>query len=160
MRATGDYFLFAALLWEPTRARAQELIAAGKNPSIAYQEAAGETIGRQARHTALPRTVGLPARELWTLQPRFEHTTGSRPFRLLSHPKFRAAYDLLVLRAETGEAETGLAEWWTEFQGASEAEQKAMARTGRRASSGSRSKPRKRRNRSKKAHKDANHTPS
>jgi poly(A) polymerase len=156
------YFLFAALLWEPTRARAQELIALGKNQSIAYQEASGEVIARQARHTSLPRTVGLPARELWILQPRFEHTTGSRPFRLLSHPKFRAAYDLLVLRAETGEAEIGLAEWWTQFQAASEAEQKAMARTGRRATgNNSRSKkPRKRRNRSKKAPKDANHTPS
>ncbi|SMF93281.1 poly(A) polymerase [Methylomagnum ishizawai] len=147
------YFLFAALLWEPTRARAESLIAGGQNPLLAYQDAAGEVIARQVQRIAIPRTLTLPIRELWSLQPRLENTTG-RAFRMLGHPRFRAAYDFLVLRAATGEADPDLADWWTRFQTASEAEQKAMTRTGRRQAS-ARSKPRKRRNRAKSRKQDA-----
>jgi poly(A) polymerase len=148
-KPVAPYFLFAALLWEPVRVRAQSRIEAGENEILAYQEASGEVIGRQIRRTALPRSVGLPIREVWALQPRFERTQGSRPFRLLSHPRFRAAFDFLALRAETGEAEPSLAEWWARFQNASEAEQKSMARTGKREANRPRS--RKRRTRSKAA---------
>ncbi len=148
-KPVAPYFLFAALLWEPVRVRAQARIEAGENEILAYQEASGEVIGRQIRRTALPRSVGLPIREVWALQPRFERTQGSRPFRLLSHPRFRAAFDFLALRAETGEAEPSLAEWWARFQNASEAEQKSMARTGKREANRPRS--RKRRTRSKAA---------
>lgn len=98
----APYFLFAALLWEPVRMRTRERIAAGQNEILAYQEAAGEVIARQIRHTALPRSVGLPVRELWSLQPRFARAQGGRALRLLAHPRFRAAYDFLLLRAETG----------------------------------------------------------
>jgi len=35
---------------------------------------------------------------------------------MLEHPRFRAAYDFLLLRSETGEAPTELADWWTHFQ--------------------------------------------
>jgi poly(A) polymerase len=142
-KPVAPYFLFAALLWEPVRARAQARIAAGENEILAYQEASSEVIGRQIRRTALPRSVGLPVREVWALQPRFERIQGGRPFRLLTHPRFRAAYDFLVLRAETGEAEPSLAEWWTRFQNASEAEQKSMTRTGKRQSGRSRTRKRR-----------------
>ncbi|WP_333687574.1 polynucleotide adenylyltransferase PcnB [Methylococcus capsulatus] len=144
-KAVAPYFLFSALLWEPVRSRAEARIAEGENLIVAYQEAASKVISRQIRHTAFPKTIGLPMREIWLLQSRFDKTQGGRPFRLLSHPRFRAAYDFLVLRAETGEAEPELAEWWTRFQSADEAEQKAMTRTGRR--SGGKSRPRKRRGR-------------
>jgi poly(A) polymerase len=142
-KPVAPYFLFAALLWEPVRARAKARIDAGENEIVAFQEAASEVLTNQVRHTAIPRSVGLPAREVWILQPRFDRTLGTRPFRLLGHPRFRAAYDFLVLRAETGEAEPALAEWWTRFQQAGEAEQKAMTRTGRRTGKG---KTRRRRN--------------
>jgi poly(A) polymerase len=55
-------------------------------------------------------------REIWGLQPRFACRSGKRPLRLLSHPRFRAAYDFLLLRAEAGEEGMAeLAEWWTHF---------------------------------------------
>ncbi|MDN5750127.1 MAG: polynucleotide adenylyltransferase PcnB, partial [Pseudonocardia sp.] len=49
-------------------------------------------------------------------QPRFERRTGKRALRLLSHPRFRAAYDFMLLRAEAGEVEAELAHWWTQLQ--------------------------------------------
>lgn len=144
-KAVTPYFLFAALLWEPVRIQAGARIKEGEDAILAFQEAAAEVIARQIRHTAFPRSVGQPMREVWMLQPRFERIKGIRPFRLLTHPRFRAAYDFLVLRAETGEADPALAEWWTTFQSASEAEQKAMTRDGSRRRSGrSRSRGRRR----------------
>lgn len=140
------YFLFAALLWEPVQARARKLIAGGMNSLLAYQEAGNEVITRQIRLMALPKSVSLPMREVWSLQPRFELTQGGRPFRLLGHPRFRAAYDFLVLRAETSEASPALADWWTRFQTATEAEQKTMVRSGSRVSSRSRTRKRRPRN--------------
>jgi poly(A) polymerase len=143
-KVVTPYFLFAALLWEPVRARAEAMIKAGEDEIFAFQEAAGEVIARQVRHTAFPRSVGQPMREVWMLQPRFERINGARPLRLLSHPRFRAAYDFLVLRAETGEADPQLAQWWTTFQAADEATQKAMTReSSRRRSGRSRSRGRR-----------------
>jgi poly(A) polymerase len=55
-------------------------------------------------------------RDLIMLQPRFERRAGRRALRMLEHPKFRAAYDFLLLRAAAGEADPALAEWWTRLQ--------------------------------------------
>jgi poly(A) polymerase len=55
-------------------------------------------------------------REIWSLQPRFERRSGKRALRLLSHPRFRAAYDVMLLRAEAGEVGAELAHWWTQLQ--------------------------------------------
>ena len=120
---------------------------------MAYPSVSAEMVSRQTRYTALPKRIGLPMREVWALQPRFDMTQGGRAFRLLGHPRFRAAYDFLLLRAETGEADPELAAWWTRFQAADEAEQKSMVRTGRRQST--RNRTRKRKPRRKSASQDA-----
>jgi poly(A) polymerase len=65
-------------------------------------------------------------RDIWVLQPRLEQRAGKRAYRLLTHPKFRAGYDFLLLRAESGEPLGELAEWWTQFQFASESEQQSL----------------------------------
>lgn len=109
-------FLFAVLLWEPVRQRAEVLQATGTAPHQAIQQAAAEVLGRQLAHVALPRRFSTPMQEIWSLQPRFGHTRGKRPQRLLAHPRFRAAYDFLLLRAAAGEADPELAAWWTALQ--------------------------------------------
>ena len=60
------------------------------------------------------------------LQSRFEQRSGKRPFALLAHPRFRAAYDFTLLRAESGEVPVELGDWWTRFQDADGAEREAM----------------------------------
>ena len=129
-KGVAPFFLFACLLWEPVRLLADEKIKAGENEIFAYQEASAEVLNRQARSVAIPRAISLTMREVWMLQPRLERIQGSRPIKLLGHPRYRAAFDFLVLRAETGEADPELADWWAYFQTASEAEQKAMTREG------------------------------
>lgn len=143
------YFLFAALLWEPVRTRSEAKIEEGVNEIIAYQDASAEVVDRQVHQTAFPRSVGQPMREIWSLQPRFARLQGSRPYRLLTHPRFRAGYDFLVLRAESGEADPALAEWWTRFQSADDAQRNAMTREADRAAGGT--KRRRRRSRHRKA---------
>jgi len=129
-------FLFAILLWEPVRRRFEEL-RDGEDmaPEDAMVLAAGEASSRQQPLVTIPKRFSLPMREIWILQPRLEQRQGKRPYRLLTHPRFRAAYDFLVLRAEAGEVEAGLADWWTRFQEANapqRAEMTGNAASGRR----------------------------
>lgn len=110
-------FLFAVLLWEPLRRMAEVLEQQeGLMPYAAIQQAAGLVIERQVQRVSIPRRFTTPMREIWGLQPRFHNTRGKRPARLLAHPRFRAAYDFLLLRAEAGEADPALAKWWTDYQ--------------------------------------------
>jgi poly(A) polymerase len=55
-------------------------------------------------------------REILMLQPRFNRRSGVKSLSLLQHPRFRAAYDFLLLRAEVGVADPELAVWWTHVQ--------------------------------------------
>jgi poly(A) polymerase len=109
-------FLFAALLWEPVRQIAQQLEAEGVHSSDALRRASEEVVDEQVKRVALPRRFSTPMIEIFQLQPRFTQRQGKRPQRLLTHPRFRAAYDFLVLRAQVGEVEQELADWWTQLQ--------------------------------------------
>jgi len=110
-------FTFAALLWPAVKARMEALMATqGHQQPIALSQAAEEIVGRQILRVAIPKRFSIPAKEIWTLQPRFEMRRGGRPKRLMAHPVFRAAYDFLLLRAKTGEPVQELADWWTAMQ--------------------------------------------
>ena len=129
------YFLFAAFLWEPVQMRAKEKMARGLVEFMAYQDAANELISMQVKSTALPRHITMAMREVWSLQPKFNARMGSKPSRLLTHPRFRAAYDFLLLRAETGGADPELAQWWGKYQDANDNEQRKMTQPPRNAQS-------------------------
>ncbi len=135
-------FLFAVLLWEPVRVQYQERLAAGAEPMEAMLSASEAVSARQQATVTIPKRFGLPMKEIWTLQPRLEQRQGKRPYRLLTHPRFRAAYDFLLLRAEAGEVESELADWWTQFQQADGQERARLTESGRRR------RPRRRRRRS------------
>jgi poly(A) polymerase len=109
-------FLFAVLLW-PSILRAAG-VPNGPLPADPQLllTACDEVLGRQLRRITIPKRFGLPMRDLIMLQTRFERRSGRRALRLLEHPKFRAAFDLLLLRAAAGEADPELAQWWTRLQ--------------------------------------------
>lgn len=139
-------FLFAALLWEPVRVRALQLQADEQMPELAaLQQAADEVVVRQIARVALPKRFSLPMREIFMLQARFNMRRGKRPLRLLAHPRFRAAYDFLLLRAQAGEVEQELADWWTAIQETDAGGQQALLDAAP-ADPGA-SKPKKRRRR-------------
>ncbi|MBU0688924.1 MAG: polynucleotide adenylyltransferase PcnB [Gammaproteobacteria bacterium] len=115
-KPTSPAFLFAALLWHEVLTVWNAKQAAGEKPIGALHLAMEEVLDRQRAKLAIPRRYDTVMKEIWLLQPRFEQRGGQRPFRLLALPRFRAAYDFLLLRCESGEADKELGKWWEEFQ--------------------------------------------
>jgi len=122
----APFFLFALLLWEPVRQRYEALLAADLAPDEAMAAAAAEISASQQSLVTIPKRFSMPMREVWELQPRLEQRRGKSAHRLLAHPRFRAAYDFLVLRAQSGEADPELADWWTRFQEANSQDRARM----------------------------------
>lgn len=125
-KRTSPGFLFATLLWHEVLAQWQKNQAAGYTYIPALFAAMDEVLDTQAEKLAITRRIAGDIKEIWALQPRFEQRAGKRPFALLEQPRFRAAYDFLVLRAEAGEIDLSLAQWWTNFQDADGSARSAM----------------------------------
>jgi len=119
-------FLFAALLWEPVRQRMQPDIERGRPYPEALARATDAVLTQQLKHVSIPRRFSVPMREIWELQQRLTFRQGSRALRMLEHPRFRAAYDFLLLCADCGGADPALAQWWTAFQTADDAARRDM----------------------------------
>ena len=109
-------FLFAVLLWFPLLQRAAKLRQEEVEPLPALEQAMSLVIIEQNKIIMVPKRHSQIIREIWLLQFRFSKRLGTRAHQLLEHPRFRAAYDLLALRALAGDAPMELADWWTTFQ--------------------------------------------
>lgn len=120
-------FLFATLLWHEVLAQWEKIKGQGELSNIpALYAAMDEVLDSQAEKLAITRRIAGDIKEIWALQPRFESRAGKRPYGLLEHPRFRAAYDFLLLRAESGEIDSELGTWWTTFQQVDGEERAAM----------------------------------
>jgi poly(A) polymerase len=109
-------FLFAILLWSAVLRELNER-QAGPAPDFALlMQACDAVLRAQQSRVAIPRRFAVPMRELLMLQPRFNRRSGVKSLSLLQHPRFRAAYDFLLLRAQVGVADPDLAAWWTNIQ--------------------------------------------
>lgn len=140
-------FLFAVLLW-PAIDAAYAGMQRQDGAELQQLLAACEHVtARQQSRVAIPKRFTLPLREIIGLQPRFERREGRRALRLLDHPRFRAAYDFLLLRAETGDADGELAQWWTEIQSVPAEEKVARVETGQAGERAEAGKPKRRRRR-------------
>ncbi len=124
-RPVTPMFLFAVLLFGPISAAAQRRFEAGSQAGQAIAEAADEVVAEQNRRIGIPKRYSIPMREMLALQPRFHRREGRRALAFISHPRFRAAYDFLVLRAEAGGEDPEIARWWTELQELPAEEQQA-----------------------------------
>jgi poly(A) polymerase len=151
-------FLFAALLWPALQEQCRLLEQQGKPATVALQQAASDVLQECVGRVSVPRRFALPMREIWDLQARFMRRGGRRPHALLAHPRFRAAFDFLSLRSQSGEISATLVEWWEQFQTADHdgrrilIERARLEETGQEAALGplpatSRRRPRRRRRR-------------
>lgn len=150
-KPVAPYFLFAAFLYEPMLQRAKEKMAKGMAESDAYFSAASEILTQQVRRISLPRHLTLAIREIWNQQAKFEFRVGAKASKLLTHPRFRAAYDFLMLRAQAGTASEELAEWWTKYQQVNETERRKMTQPAQQPKSAKSKKKRTYRRKSKNA---------
>lgn len=141
-KSVNPAFLYAALLW-PTLQAAQNALAGQMPSGAAYLHAAQGVINQQLSRTSIPKRFLIPMREIWDLQARLPNRLGMRALRILDHPRFRAAYDFLLLREEAGEDMGGLGHWWTEFQQANEERREQMVADLSKSSGGNK-RPRRR----------------
>jgi len=109
-------FLFAVLLWGEVRDLAHHWMARGEDGNEAWARAAAQVVGEQCQRVAIPRRFTFTMEEIWSLQPRFEQIQRKRVFRLMTHPRFRAAFDFLLLRADESPAMRELGHWWAHAQ--------------------------------------------
>lgn len=118
-KSVAPGFLFACLLW-PAYCRELALLQnSGCDLTVAQQRASDRVTLRQIERVAIPRRFSIQMHEIWQLQSRFTQRQRKRVFRLLAHPRFRAAYDFLELRAFGAPELTEELEFWREAQIAS-----------------------------------------
>ena len=135
-------FLFATLLWHDVQQRWQQYSAAGEYPVPALHRAMDDVLDAQTAKLAIHRRYSSDMREIWGLQQRLEKR-GRSAIKLLEHPRFRAGYDFLLLRCESGELDAEVGQWWTDFiEGDPAARETLLGQGGSRERS-----PRKRRRR-------------
>ncbi|GAB3404800.1 polynucleotide adenylyltransferase PcnB [Massilia agilis] len=142
-------FLFASLLWHQVLEKWNAYRAAGESPIPALHLAADDVLDAQTENLALQRRIASDMRDIWAMQPRFERRTGKSPFKLLENPRFRAGYDFLELRCQSGELDAELGAWWKAFVEGDNAERERLQSSASQRGEGPKRKraPRRSRNR-------------
>ncbi|MDR2209428.1 MAG: polynucleotide adenylyltransferase PcnB [Azoarcus sp.] len=128
-KSVSPSFLFAALLWPEVSRKWKERQAAGESPYPALFDSMDEVLAAQAQRLAITRRIAGDIKELWGLQPRFDKRVGRAPYRLIEHPKFRAAWDFLSLRAQAGGIPEEIATWWNRFAHSKQSEREELLRS-------------------------------
>ncbi|WP_206999114.1 polynucleotide adenylyltransferase PcnB [Trinickia mobilis] len=136
-------FLFATLLWHDMQQRWQQYEANGEYAVPALHRAMDDVLDMQTEKLAIHKRFSADMREIWGLQLRLEKRSGRSALKLLEHQRFRAGYDFLLLRCESGELDSSIGQWWTEFIDADAATREALLSQGGRDRA-----PKKRRRRS------------
>ncbi len=125
-KTVSPAFLFSVILWQPVSEQVAQLETEGMPTYLAIEKTLQHIIKQQTERLTIPRLMQLSIREICLLQHRFTYRRGGHPYRLLEHPRFRAGYDLLLLRAQTGEKIQELAAWWKEFYSAAPEQREMM----------------------------------
>ena len=108
-------FLLACVLWADVRDGWAARQADGQHAHPALQDAIDDVFNARIGDVSGRGKLAADMREIWMMQPRFEKRVGSAPFGLVQQERFRAAFDFMRLRADIGEVDEVLADWWQEF---------------------------------------------
>jgi poly(A) polymerase len=114
-KSVAPSFLLASVLWSDVRQSWNERVQQRQALYPALQDAIDEVFNTNIGDVSGRGKLGADMREIWSLQPRFEKRMGSSPLTLIEQPRFRAAFDFMRLRVQSGELEDELGEWWDEF---------------------------------------------
>jgi len=130
-KAVAPSFMLACMLWHDVLDRWQKLRAQGEPPFPALQQAIDAVFDARIGDISGRGKLAADMREIWMMQPRFERRVGNGPFTLVEQPRFRAGFDFLRLRADAGEIDATLAEWWEDFSLGDDEERRALMDTAR-----------------------------
>jgi poly(A) polymerase len=130
-RPVAPSFMLACLLWHEVLDRWNGIQANGEPPIPALQQAVDAVFDARIGDISGRGKLGGDMREIWLMQPRFDRRTPSSAHSLAGQARFRAGYDFLRLRAETGEVVPDLADWWEDFHLGSDEEREALLEDAR-----------------------------
>jgi poly(A) polymerase len=130
-KGVSPSYLLACVLWRDVNDVWAKKKARGEHPFPALQDAIDEVFNTRIGDVSGRGKLAADMREIWMMQPRFDKRTSSSVFSLVEHLRFRAGYDFLRLRAETGEVAVSLADWWLEFSEADQAGREDLAKLAR-----------------------------
>jgi poly(A) polymerase len=108
-------FLLATFFWHDVLKLWEKYKKDFPHSSLALNKAIDDTFRKQAKVFPIQKRFSITMSEIWRLQPRFNSTSSKKIYRLLNHPRFRAAYDFLLLRCQTLEISKSIGLWWTKF---------------------------------------------
>ncbi len=108
-------FMLACMLWHDVLDRWHKLKKQGEPSFPALQQAVDAVFDARIGDISGRGKLAADMREIWLMQPRFERRTGQGPYTLAEQPRFRAGFDFLRLRADVGEVDPALGEWWEVF---------------------------------------------
>lgn len=109
-------FIYAAMLWPVVNHAYQHNLTLNMPPMVAMHNASTTAITGQLPRTSIPKRFSFPMREIWEMQVRLTRRKGKQPLHLMTHPRFRAGYDFLLLRESSMEIPKDLGPWWTALQ--------------------------------------------
>ena len=115
-KSVTPYFFLAVFLWPQVSRVMRDYQDQGLPPFQAMQRAADRCIVEQSKFTSIPKRLSQPMKEIWELQLRLPNIQSKKALDLLAHPRFRAAYDFVLLREQIGEDLNGIGQWWTDIQ--------------------------------------------
>jgi poly(A) polymerase len=133
-RSVAPSFLLACMLWHDVLDRWNKLKAQGEPPFPALQQAIDAVFDARIGDISGRGKLAADMREIWMMQPRFDRRMGSAPSTLVEQPRYRAGFDFLRLRADAGEIEPELADWWEDFALGTPEEREGLLAAAREAS--------------------------
>ena len=119
-------FILAVFLWPELLKVQRSFIDQGVPAVPAMHQASQKVLVLQAKSASIPKRFSFTMRDIWDLQMRLPRRFGKRADQILEHPKFRAGFDFVLLREQSGEDLSGLGEWWQEYQFANTERKQAM----------------------------------
>ena len=135
-RSVAPSFMLACLMWHEVRERWDAARAQGEHAVPALQGAIDAVFDARIGDISGRGKLGADMREIWLMQPRFERRTAGSAQSFVEQPRYRAAYDFLRLRADCGEVDAELADWWEDFALGTIEEREALLTAARESTRG------------------------
>ena len=127
-KSCNPSFLFSFLLWHQVNVLWDRYKLELKHSIAGLNQAIDEVIEKQIKLFPIHKRFTITMKEIWRLQPRFENQSPKKIYRLLLHPRFRAAYDFMLLRCESNQLDKNIGIWWTSFIDADHHEKSLMVK--------------------------------
>ena len=127
-KSCNPSFLFSFLLWHQVYLLWDQYKVDLKHSIAGLNQAIDEVIEKQIKLFPIHKRFTITMKEIWRLQPRFENQSPKKIYRLLLHPRFRAAYDFMLLRCQSNQLDQSIGIWWTNFIDADNHEKSLMVK--------------------------------